>query len=86
MDDQILKKVETEKDLGAIMSFDLKVEPNIMHHIAKANKMVGLIKRTFTFIDKDMFLVLYKAYVRPHLEYCQQAFYPYHQKDIDQLE
>ena len=48
--------------------------------------MIGLIKRTFTFIDKDMFLVLYKAYVRPHLEYCQQAFYPYHQKDINQLE
>ena len=86
MDGHVLKKVETEKDLGAIMSFDLKVEPNITHHIAKANTMIGLIKRTFTFIDKDMFLVLYKAYVRPHLEYCQQAFYPYHQKDINQLE
>ena len=33
-----------------------------------------------------MFLALYKAYIRPHLEYCQQAFYPHLEKDIALLE
>ena len=30
--------------------------------------MIGLIKRTFTFLDKEIFNNLYKALVQPHLE------------------
>ena len=48
--------------------------------------MLGLIKRTFTYLDKDSFLMLYKTYIRPHLEYCQQACCPYLQKDTSMLE
>ena len=81
-----LEHVKTEKDLGIIISEDLKANENITHHVKKANKMLGLIKRTFTFLDKDSFLMLYKTYIRPHLEYCQQACYPYLRKDIDILE
>ena len=33
-----------------------------------------------------MFLQLYKVYVRPHLEYCQQACSPYMVKDINLIE
>ena len=29
---------------------------------------------------------LYKAIVRPHLEYCIKAWRPYHRKDLDKLE
>ena len=31
--------------------------------------MIGIIKRTFTFVDKEIFNNLPKALVRPHLEY-----------------
>ena len=31
--------------------------------------MIGLIKRNFNYLDKNTFLTLYKALVRPHLEY-----------------
>ena len=86
MKGHVLKKVETEKDLGVIMSHDLKPHANIEHHVKKANKMLGIIRRTFKYLSKDSFLALYKAYVRPHLEYCQQVAYPYLQKDQIELE
>ena len=37
-------------------------------------------------MEKTLVIPLYKAIVRPHLEYCIQAWRPYHKKDIDKLE
>ena len=48
--------------------------------------MVGMIRRTFTYIDKDILLRTYKVFVRPILEYCQQVWSPYLKKDIDDIE
>ena len=39
-----------------------------------------------TYKEKSLILTLYKAIVRPHLEYCIQAWNPYLRKDIDMLE
>ena len=68
------------------MSKDLKAQKNVGHSIKKANKVLGMIKRTFTFMDKTMLVQLYKVFVRPHLEYCQQACSPYLIKDQQKLE
>ena len=37
-------------------------------------------------IDRDSFLILYKTYIRPHLEYCVQSWSPSLLKDIACLE
>ena len=58
-----------EKDLGVIFDENLKFSSHINKSINKANQMIGIIKRSFTFLDQEMFLNLYKALVRPHLEY-----------------
>ena len=43
----------------------------------KANQMIGLIKRSFDYLDKDVFLKLYKALIRPHLEYGNIIWHPH---------
>ena len=83
---QLLEVCDTYKDLGVIISKDLKVAQHIESCIAKANIKLGMIKRTFEFIDKEIFLKTYKTFVRPLLEYCQEAWAPHLAKDITSLE
>src|SRR6218665_3700790 len=45
-----------------------------------------MIKRTIVSREQDVGLRLYKSLVRPHLEYCVQAWSPYLRKDIDTLD
>ena len=52
----------------------------------KGNQVLGMIRRNITYKDKSLIVPLYKAIVRPHLEYCIQAWSPYLRKDIDMLE
>ena len=75
-----------EKDLGIIISDDLKWSRHIDSCVNKANRMVGVIKRSFSYMNKDMFLTLYKTFVRPHLEYCPEVWNPHLIKDINALE
>ena len=82
----LLAEVTSEKDLGVMVNQDLKCEVNTQLQAQKANKMLGIIRRTFNYLNKDSFLMLYKTYVRPHLEYGQQALHPYLAKDTEWLE
>ena len=50
------------------------------------HQILGLIKRNITYKEKKLIIHLYKAIVRPHLEYCIQVWRPYRKKDIDTLE
>ena len=53
---------------------------------SKGNKIIGLVRRNITYNKKELITPLYKAVVRPHLEYCIQTWRPYRKKDRDTLE
>ena len=53
---------------------------------SKGNQILGMIRRNLTYKETGLIVPLYKALVRPHLEYCIQAWRPYLRKDIDMLE
>ena len=55
---------------------NLKFDEHIDKTINKVNRIIGLIKRKFKFIDKDLFLTLYKSLIRSHLDYGNLIFYP----------
>ena len=81
-----LEAVTEERDLGVLMSNNLSFSKHIALSAAKTNGILGMIKRTFSYIDKVSFLVLYKSFVRPHLEFCVQAWSPYLERDKTVLE
>jgi hypothetical protein len=58
-----------EKDRGITIDSKLNFQQHINIQVKKANKKLGIINRTFNYMDKEIFLVLYKSLVRPHLEY-----------------
>ena len=64
-----LDTTHTEKDLGVYVDEKLKFDFHNHTAVTRANRMLGLIKRSYTFLDKESLLCLYKAMVRPILEY-----------------
>ena len=71
-----IKIVDHEKDLGVIFQENLKFDLHISFVVNKANRILGLIKRSFVFIDKSTFLCLYKSLVRSHLDYGDLIWFP----------
>ena len=86
MGDAVLGRTTQEKYLGVTFSADMKVLKQCQIAASKGNQVLGLIRRTITYKEKQLIVALYKATVRPHLEYCIQAWRPYRKKDIDKLE
>ena len=64
------------KGLGVIFDSDLSFDPHIQKAICKSNQMIGLIRQSSSFMDKDMFLKLYKALNRPYVQYGNVVFHP----------
>ena len=54
-------------DLGVLFQDDLKLAEHIHNMTAAANSKLGVIRNTFFELNKENFIVLYKAYVRPLL-------------------
>jgi len=74
-------------DLGVTISASLCFNSHINKVIAKANRMLGMIKRVTdnefgNLIRKD----LYVSLVRCHLEYSSQTWSPYIKKNIEKIE
>lgn len=81
-----LVEVTEEKDLGVVVSCDGKVAKQCAAVAKKGYQVLGLISRTFVCKKAVVMVKLYKSLVRPHLDYCVQAWRPYLKKDIDVLE
>ena len=81
-----LCEVNSEKDLGLWVTSSLKPSSQCDKAAANATRILAMLKRTFSFMLKELFVFLYKTYVRSHLEYCVQLWSPYFVRDIDNLE
>ena len=56
-----------EKDLVVTVDDHLSFKEHITSAVAKANRILGVIRRSFQQLDRDTFVALYKSMVRPIL-------------------
>jgi hypothetical protein len=70
-----ISKTNVQKDLGVVISSDLKWNQHVSMVSAKANKMLGYIKRSSLDIRNEKTrLALYTTMVRRQLAYCTQVW------------
>jgi len=81
-----LESTDCEKDLGVVITNDLKFSQQCIAAEKRAQKLLGYIKRQFGYRNKEIVLCLYNSLVRPHLEYAVQFWSPSYRKDIIRLE
>jgi len=77
---------ESERDLGVMVNSKLTFSEEISSRVKKANTIMGVIRRTFTYLNPKIFLCLYKSLVRPHLEYASSVWSPKWKKEAIAIE
>ena len=80
-----MNRCDQECDLGVLFTPDLKFSQHIKLITRKANSVIGIIKHSFSCLDRNMFRTLYISLVRPHLEYASEIWNPYLMGDIQTL-
>ena len=86
LDGVTLSQVNEQKDLGVLISDNLKPSNHVAAIVKKANQRLGLIKRCFSGLNFHKIDRLFKGIVRPVLEYGSPVWSPWLQKDKDMLE
>lgn len=81
-----MEKCTEEKDIGVVLDSKLSFDKHINEKVNKANSIVGVIRRTFEYIDKSVFKTLFTAMVRPHVEYANPVWSPHLVKHIEMIE
>jgi ribonuclease P/MRP protein subunit RPP40 len=86
MEEGVLQRICEEMDLGIIVQDNLKCAGQCAKVVKTANRVMGMIKRTFGNFSRNIIVKLYKSLIRPRLEYAIQAWMPHLKKDIDLIE
>lgn len=87
LDSVTLERVNEVKDLGVLFDHKLSFDKHISMKMKEAARMLGFLMRSCVHFQnpKTLFL-LYNAYIRSKLEYCNILWNPYYQVHIKQVE
>ena len=81
-----LEETTAEKDIGVVFDPNLNFRPHMEEICKKANRIMGVIRRTYSYLTEKEFCLLYKALVRAHLESNNVIWAPRYKKDVELLE
>ena len=69
-----------------LLYYQLKFHLHTTEVAVKANRLLGLIKKSFDYLDSDMLTKLFTAFVRPTLEYSSAVWGPFFVLDQRKVE
>ena len=75
-DGGMIGEVSEVRDLGILMAKSATFDSEIGKIILKSNRQAGWILRVFKTREELPMMTLYRALIRPHLEYCCQVWSP----------
>ena len=81
----LIKAVNEEKDLGVIISSDLKPDKMVSKQVQKAHVKLSQFNSTFTYRGKT-WLKMFKTYIKPSLLYASETWRPTTKEGIEKLE
>ena len=81
-----LQETTFEKGVGVHKDPELKFLQHLERQVNKANRLLGLMRRSFDYLDCDAMKLLFAALVRPHLEFGNCVWAPYLEKDKKVIE
>ena len=81
-----LEEIQQERDIGVVISNDLKPSRQCAEAARRASVVLGQVSRAFMYRDRITFLKLYTQFIRCHLEFAIPAWSPWTATDIEILE
>lgn len=79
----VIPKSIPEKDIRVFIDNNLLFSQLLSNKIDMANKLLGLIRRTFIPLGADIFKGIYAAIIKPHLEFANHNRCRYLVKNIE---
>ena len=83
---QELQSVDEERDLGINVDNQCKFHSNCKRTVSHANSVLALLKKTISSRSPSVFVRLYKALVRPELNFVMCIASLGHRADVQLLE
>ena len=64
-----VKQVPSQKHLGMYLDTKLNFQEHLNNVLSKVNKTIGLFRKLQAFLPRQSLVTVYKAFIRPHLDY-----------------
>ena len=81
-----IEQVQKIKDTGVTVDSQKSFKQQIYRKIDTANKIIGLIRKLYKYLDTELFIPLYKCLLRSHFDYGVTVWDPYILNLIDDIE
>ena len=64
-----VSETNSQKHLGVVLDNRLSFEDHLKMILNKVNKTIGLLRKLHNILPRSALLIIYKSFIRPHLDY-----------------